>query len=225
MKHLLPPLRYAYSALEPHLDARTMELHHGQHHAGYVKALNDALEPFPLLQDRPASWLLLHLGEVPHAARAAIGNNAGGHLNHSLYWRNLAPEGGGAPTGPLADAIERDFGSQVELQAQFDLAGSKLFGSGWVWLVRARGPEGKLSVVTTAGHENPISLGLIPILVNDVWEHAYYLRHQNRRLEFLQAFWSVADWHEAARRFERQDHVEAEHEWENEGGKLLPSAA
>ena len=225
MKHLLPPLPYSYSALEPHLDARTMELHHDQHHTGYVKALNEALEPFPALQNHPASWLLLHLGEVAQAVRDTVAHNAGGHLNHSLYWRNMAPDGGGVPTGALAEAIDRDFGRFSLFQAQFALAGEKLFGSGWVWLVRAPGPEGKLSVMTTQGHENPISRGFNPILVNDVWEHAYYLHHQNRRPEYLAAWWAVSNWREAERRFERQDHAEAEHEWENEGGKVLTAAA
>ena len=201
MKHLLPALPYDYAALEPHIDARTLELHHGKHHAGYVANLNAALESLPGLRERPAVWLLRNLGKVPAAARASVHNNAGGHVNHSMYWRAMSAAGGGAPAGPLADALRRDFGSVEKFKAEFDAAGAKLFGSGWVWLARTRRDGCKLLVLTTPGHDNPLQQDMSPVLVNDLWEHAYYLKHQNRRAEFLAGWWQVANWREAERRF------------------------
>jgi Fe-Mn family superoxide dismutase len=201
MKHLLPALPYDYAALEPHIDARTLELHHGKHHAGYVANLNAALELLPGLRARPAIWLLRNLAKVPAAARAAVRNNAGGHVNHSMYWRAMSAAGGGAPAGPLADALRRDFGSVEKFKAEFDAAGAKLFGSGWVWLARTQRDGGKLLVLTTPGHDNPLQQDMSPILVNDLWEHAYYLKHQNRRPEYLAGWWQVANWREAERRF------------------------
>lgn len=220
MQHLLPQLPYAHAALEPHIDARTMILHHDKHHATYVTNLNAALEKFPKLQQRSASWLLLNPGEVPEEARTAVRNNAGGHLNHSLFWRVMSPAGGGAPTGLLAEAINRDFGSFEQFKAQFAEAGAKLFGSGWVWLARVRKDGGKLQVYTTAGHDNPLMQGHFPLLVNDVWEHAYYLKHENRRPDYLKGWWAIANWEEVARRFELSDHS-AGQDWEDEGGLLL----
>lgn len=220
MKHQLPPLPYDYAALEPHIDARTMELHHDKHHASYVAGLNAALEKLPDLQERSATWLLLNLNKVPEAVRTAVRNNAGGHVNHSLFWRAMTPAGAAAPEGSLADAIKRDFGSLEKFKARFAEAGTKLFGSGWVWLARAQLEGGKLLVLATPGHENPLMQGHFPILVNDVWEHAYYLKHQNRRPEYLDRWWSIANWQEAARRFGRSDHT-AEQDWEDEGGRLL----
>lgn len=219
MKHLLPPLPYDHAALEPYIDARTMELHHDKHHASYVANLNAALEKLPDLQERSATWLLLNLNKVPEAVRTAVRNNAGGHVNHSLFWRAMIPAGAAAPEGALADAIKRDFGSLEKFKARFAEAGTKLFGSGWVWLARAQ-QGGKLVVLATPGHENPVMQGQFPILVNDVWEHAYYLKHQNRRPEYLERWWSIANWQEAARRFEHSDHS-AELDWEEEGGTLL----
>jgi len=202
-RHLLPALPYAHEALEPHIDARTMLLHHGKHHAGYVAALNAALQAFPDLQERSAPWLLLNPGKLPRAIRTAVRNNAGGHVNHSLFWQAMSPlEGGAPPTGALAIAIVRDFGSLAQFKLQFSEAGGKLFGSGWVWLVRVKKDGGRLQVCTTAGHDNPILEGRYPILVNDVWEHAYYLKHENRRAAYLDGWWSIANWKEAARRFE-----------------------
>ena len=189
------------------MDARTMELHYDRHHAGYVANLNAALEKFPALQERSASWLLCNADQVPDAARVAVRNNAGGHVNHSLYWRAMSPTGGGAPTGALAAAINRDFGTFEKFKTEFVAAGTKLFGSGWVWLARVQKDGGKLKVYTTAGHDNPLTQNHFPILVNDVWEHAYYLKHQNRRPEYLAGWWSVANWQEAARRFEHSDHT------------------
>jgi Fe-Mn family superoxide dismutase len=202
-RHLLPELPYAHEALEPHIDARTMLLHHGKHHAGYVAALNAALQAFPDLKERSAPWLLLNPGKLPRAIRTSVLNNAGGHVNHSLFWQAMSPlEGGAPPTGALAIAIVRDFGSLAQFKLQFSEAGGKLFGSGWVWLVRVKKDGGRLQVCTTAGHDNPILEGRYPILVNDVWEHAYYLKHENRRAEYLDGWWSIANWKEAARRFE-----------------------
>jgi Fe-Mn family superoxide dismutase len=224
MKHLLPPLPYEYAALEPHIDARTMMLHHDKHHASYVTNLNSALEDFPDLQERTASWLLLNLGEVPEKIRTAVRHNAGGHVNHSLFWRAMSPAGNEALMAPLANNITRDFGGLEQLKAQFNEAGATLFGSGWVWLARTRRDGGKLEVITTSGHDHPLTRGCFPLLVNDVWEHAYYLKHENRRADYLKGWWSVVNWEEAAHRFERFAH-RAEDNWENEGGALLEAAA
>jgi Fe-Mn family superoxide dismutase len=220
MKHLLPPLPYEYAALEPHIDAHTMTLHHDKHHASYVENLNSALEAFPQLHERTASWLLLNLGKVPEKIRTAVRHNAGGHVNHSLFWRAMSPAGGGAPAGPLADAIRRDFGGVEQLKARLDEAGAKLFGSGWVWLARRQQNGGKLEVSITSGHDNPLMQGHFPLLVNDVWEHAYYLKHENRRADYLKGWWSVVNWAEAADRFECSDHL-AEDDWKSESGALL----
>ena len=223
MKHTLPPLPYDYAALEPHIDAQTMMLHHDRHHASYVANLNSALEMFPELHAHNALWLLLNLDRVPHRIRTAVRNNAGGHVNHSLFWRAMSPAAGGAPAGPLADAIDRDFGSLDEFKARFVDAGGKQFGSGWVWLARTQHDGGKLGVFTTSGHGNPLIQGHFPILVNDVWEHAYYLKYENRRGDYLKSWWPVVNWEEAARRFERSDHS-AEREWEGEGGLVVAPA-
>ena len=222
MKHQLPPLPYDYAALEPHIDARTMQLHHDKHHASYVDKLNAALEKHPKFQHRSATWLLTNLDKVPEAVRTAVRNNGGGHINHTMYWRAMAPKGGGAPKGVLAEAINRDFGSFEKFKTQFDQAGEKLFGSGWVWLARAQQGGGKLKVLTTRGHDNPIMQGHFPILVNDVWEHAYYLKHQNRRPEFLEGWWLVANWQEAARRFEHSEQTD-ELDWEDDRSAPLPA--
>lgn len=224
MKHMLPPFPYYHASLEPHIDARTMTLHHDQHHASYVANLNSALEEFPELHERTALWLLLNLSKVPQTIRTPIHNNAGGHVNHSLFWRAMSPGGGGEPTGALADAIKRDFGGLEQFKARFDEAGEKLFGSGWVWLARAQQDGGRLRVCTTSGHDNPLMQGRFPILVNDVWEHAYYLKHENRRGDYLRNWWPVVNWEEAARRFEHSDQS-AERDWEGEGGSLLTVTA
>jgi Fe-Mn family superoxide dismutase len=225
MKHLLPPLPYYHASLEPHIDARTMTLHHDKHHASYVENLNSALEPFPELHERTALWLLFNLGKVPEHARTAVRNNAGGHVNHSLFWQAMSPGATGAPAGPLAAAIHRDFGSIEQFKIRFAEAGAKQFGSGWVWLARQRQQDGgRLQVTTTSGHDNPLMQGQFPILVNDVWEHAYYLKHENRRGDYLKSWWPVVNWEEAARRFERTDHS-AEQDWEGESGALLAVTA
>lgn len=201
--HRLPPLPYDHAALEPYIDARTMILHHGKHHASYVEKLNTALETFPDLQQKTALWLLLNLGKLPMNIRTAVRDNAGGHVNHSLFWQAMSATGGGAPSGPLADAIERDFGSFELFKARFDEAGGALFGSGWVWLVRTRKEGGRLEVITTSGHHNPLMDGCFPLLLNDAWEHAYYLKHENRRADYLKGWWPVVSWQEAASRYER----------------------
>lgn len=220
MTHLLPALPYDYAALEPHIDARTMELHHGQHHAGYVANLNAALESLPQLRTRPADWLLRNLEQVPEAARSTVRNNAGGHVNHSMYWRAMTAAGGGAPAGALAEAMRRDFGGLEKFKAEFDAAGASLFGSGWIWLARTRRSGGKLVVLTTAGHDNPMQQDMRPILVNDVWEHAYYLRHQNRRSAYLEGWWAVADWREAERLFAAADPVTGQNRGDEDGPLL-----
>jgi Fe-Mn family superoxide dismutase len=203
VRHVLPALPYAASALEPHIDARTMTVHHDMHHAAYVKALNLALQSAPeSVQKESAEWLLLNLDTVPEGIRTAVRNNAGGHVNHSLLWQCMAPDGGVPPSGPLGEAITRSFGSFDEFRTRFEEAGNKLFGSGWVWLVRSKDGDGMLQVLTTSGHDNPQVEGCYPLLVNDVWEHAYYLKHENRRADYLKGWWSVANWKMAERRFE-----------------------
>jgi superoxide dismutase, Fe-Mn family len=219
-KHVLPPLPYAHAALEPTIDARTMLLHHGKHHASYVEKLNAALERCPELQGRTASWLLLNLIKVPKEIRTTVRQNAGGHVNHSLLWRAMSPTGADAPAGVLADAIVRDFGSVEQLKTRFAEAGQERFGSGWVWLARTQPAGGRLQVLSTFGHENPMLQGHYPILVNDVWEHAYYLKYESRRADYLKSWWAVANWEEAARRYEGLDHAAGD-SWEAEGGQLL----
>lgn len=222
--HVLPALRYAHAALEPHIDARTMTLHHDKHHASYVDNLNAALAGYPELRERSALWLLLNAGEIPVAARTVVRNNAGGHLNHSLLWRAMSPSGGGEPAGALAAAIKRDFGDFAQFKARFAEAGNKVFGSGWVWLARTQNDGGKLQIHTTIGHENPLAQGRYPILVNDVWEHAYYLKYENRRAEYLDAWWAIADWDEAARRYQISEDSTGS-AWESEGSLLATPAA
>jgi len=205
MKHVLPPLPYDPAALEPHIDAKTMTIHHDKHHATYVEKLNKAIEPYPELEERSASWLLLNIDKIPEVVRTAVRNNAGGHVNHSLFWKAMSPKSKGKPSGRLADAIARDFGSFERFKTQFDQAGADLFGSGWTWLARSSHDGRRLVILSTAGHANPMVTGHFPILLNDVWEHAYYLKYQNRRPDYLHGWWSVVDWDEAARRFERSE--------------------
>jgi len=218
-KHLLPALPYAHAALEPHIDARTMKLHHDKHHASYVEKLNAELDKHPALRERTAIWMLLNPAKVPEAARTAVRNNAGGHVNHSMFWRTMMPGGSELPKGALADAIKRDFGGLAKFKAKFEEAGEKQFASGWVWLV-AQKEGGKLAVLTTAGHENPVTQGHFPLLVNDVWEHAYYLKHENRRAEYLKAWWAVVNWPEVARRLQKFE-LSPERHWEGEGELVL----
>jgi len=221
-RHMLPALPYHYAALEPYIDAQTMMLHHDKHHASYVENLNSALEKFPELHGRTALWLLLNLSKVPLKIRTVVRNNAGGHVNHSMFWLAMIPEAGSAPLGPLAEAVINDFGSLERFKLKFEEAGNKLFGSGWVWLARAQQDGGRLQIYTTSGHDNLMMKGHFPVLVNDVWEHAYYLKYQNRRSDYLKNWWAIVNWKEAARRFERSDHS-AVRDWEDDGG-LVPRA-
>lgn len=196
----LPPLPYDYAALEPNIDAETMRLHHDKHHAAYVNNLNEALEEYPDLQSRSVEELLQDLDSVPEEIRAQVRNNGGGHFNHTMFWQIMSPEGGGDPTGSLAEEIRETFGSVEQFKEQFNQAGANRFGSGWVWLVRNR--EGQIQIVTTPNQNSPISEGSYPIIGNDVWEHAYYLQYQNRRAEYLSNWWNVVNWTEVSSRSE-----------------------
>jgi superoxide dismutase, Fe-Mn family len=195
----LPDLPYDHSALEPHVDARTMEIHHGKHHQAYVDNANAALEGTEWA-DRPVEEVLRNLDAIPEDKRMAVRNNAGGHANHALFWTIMSPDGGGEPSGALADAIGGTFGGVDELKTQVNDAGVKRFGSGWTWLVV---DGGSLAVVSTPNQDSPISEGKTPILGIDVWEHAYYLKYQNRRPDYLAAWWNVVAWDEVARRYEQ----------------------
>ena len=197
----VPPLPYGYDALEPHIDAQTMQLHHDKHHAAYVNNLNAALEKHPELQNRSPEDLVRDLNNVPEDIRTAVRNNGGGHVNHSMFWTIMGPNGGGDPTGPIADAINQAFGSFDALKQQFNDAGTKRFGSGWVWL--CRGDNGQLHIETTANQDNPLTEGHFPVLGNDVWEHAYYLKYQNRRPEYLNAWWNTINWGAVNERFQK----------------------
>jgi len=198
MAHELPALPYAFDALEPHIDARTMEIHHGKHHAAYVNNLNKALEGHPELQQKSITELLSDLGVVPDGIRAAVRNNGGGHFNHSLFWNVMKKGGGGEPTGELAEAIRKSFGSFDEFKQKFSAAGATRFGSGWAWLCLA---GGKLEVSSSPNQDGPAMEGGKPILGLDVWEHAYYLNYQNRRPDYIQAWWNVVDWDRVTENF------------------------
>ena len=193
MAHQLPPLPYDFAALEPHIDAQTMQIHHGKHHQGYVNNLNAALEKHPELQGKTAEDLIRNLSAIPEGIRTAVRNNGGGHANHSMFWKLMGPKAGGAPTGPVANAINASFGSFDAFKEQFAKAGMGRFGSGWAWLVDA---GGKLVIESTANQDSPIMEGKKPILGVDVWEHAYYLKYQNRRADYLSAWWNVVNWAE-----------------------------
>jgi superoxide dismutase, Fe-Mn family len=194
----LPPLTYDYNALEPHIDAATMKFHHGKHHAAYVKNLNAAVNKYPELKTKSVKEMLVNLDKLPKDIQTIVRNNGGGHLNHSMYWQIMSPNGGGAPTGKIATAIKTQFGTFEAFKNQFNEMGTKLFGSGWVWLVQEKS---QLKIITTPNQNSPISQGLYPIMGNDVWEHAYYLKYQNRRPDYLSAWWNVIDWNEVNRRF------------------------
>jgi superoxide dismutase, Fe-Mn family len=205
MAHELSTLPYAKDALEPHIDALTMEIHHGKHHAAYVANLNKAIAGNAALEAKSLEALIRDLASVPDAVRTAVRNNGGGHWNHSLFWKLMGPGAGGAPTGALAAAIESAFSSVDEFKAKFEAAGLGRFGSGWAWLV-VNG--GKLEIVSTANQDNPLMGKAIagceghPILGVDVWEHAYYLKYQNRRPDYLKAWWNVVNWAEVTKLFE-----------------------
>lgn len=193
----LPKLPYAYDALEPHIDARTMEIHHSKHHAAYVTNLNKALEGNVDLQKKSVEALLSNLNAVPEAIRTAVRNNGGGVANHSMFWKMMAPKAGGDPKGEVAKAIDKSFGSFQAFKDQFTQAGLGRFGSGWAWLIADKG--GALKIVSTANQDSPISDGQKPLLAIDVWEHAYYLKYQNRRADYIAAWWNVVNWDEVAR--------------------------
>jgi len=198
-KHILPELPFGFSALEPHIDAKTMEIHHGKHHAAYVSKLNEALEKHPHLFDIPLEYLLANLGSVPGDIRGDVRNHGGGHHNHSLFWKILEPGMDTGPTGELREAIIGDFGSVDVFRKAFDDAAAKRFGSGWAWL--SLNAFGGLVAHSTANQDSPLMEGLIPILGLDVWEHAYYLNYQNRRPDYVNAFWNIVNWKRAEMNF------------------------
>ncbi|MDR7554464.1 MAG: superoxide dismutase [Armatimonadota bacterium] len=193
----LPPLPYPYNALEPHIDEMTMRIHHDKHHGTYVANLNKALESAPELASKPIEELLANLQAVPESIRTAVRNNGGGHYNHTLFWEIMKPGGPAAPSGALASAIDAAFGSVDKMKEAVNAAGLGRFGSGWAWVVLGR--DGKLAVTSTPNQDTPIMEGLAPVLGVDVWEHAYYLKYQNRRADYLQAWWNVVNWDEVAR--------------------------
>ncbi|MBN1121502.1 MAG: superoxide dismutase [Anaerolineae bacterium] len=199
MTHECPPLPYPYDALEPYIDERTMQIHHDKHHQAYVNNLNAALDKHPELFKKDLLDLLKDLGAIPEDIRTAVRNNGGGHANHTLFWLVMSNDGGGSPEGPLAEAIDADFGSFDAFKAEFGKAAATRFGSGWAWLVVDS--SGKLSVTSTANQDTPVSEGLTPILALDVWEHAYYLKYQNMRGDYISAWWNVVNWREVADRF------------------------
>ncbi|MEI4984997.1 superoxide dismutase [Aeromonas caviae] len=199
MSHTLPALPYAYDALEPHIDAKTMEIHHSRHHQTYVTNLNAALADLPELAALPLEALLTRIDSLPAQVQGAVRNHGGGHANHSLFWQVMSPQGGGEPDGELAAAILRDLGGLEAFKQAFTQAALSRFGSGWAWLVVDG--RGKLQVVSSANQDSPLMEGLTPILGLDVWEHAYYLKYQNKRPDYIAAFYNVIDWDEVARRY------------------------
>ncbi|HEY4215706.1 MAG TPA: superoxide dismutase [Gemmatimonadaceae bacterium] len=198
MAFTLPALPYAYDALEPHIDAKTMEIHHSKHHQAYVNNLNAAIEKAPELQGKSLDELMKGINSVPEAVRTAVRNNGGGHWNHSMFWEIMGPGKGGEPTGKLADAIKSAFGDLAKMKEQFAAAGGSRFGSGWAWLVT---DGGKLSIISTPNQDNPLMEGKTAILGVDVWEHAYYLKYQNRRPDYIAAWWNVVNWDAVATRY------------------------
>ena len=205
MAYELPPLPYAKDALEPYIDAQTMEIHHDKHHGAYVTNVNKAIAGKPDLENKPVESLISNLDAVPADIRNAVRNNGGGHANHSMFWKQLASKAGGAPAGKLADDIKASFGGFDAFKEKFEAAGVGRFGSGWAWLVLN---QGKLEIVSTANQDNPLmGKGICgaegkPVLGCDVWEHAYYLKYQNRRADYLKAFWNVVNWTEVAKYYE-----------------------
>jgi len=196
--HELPPLPYASDALEPYIDKMTMEIHHGKHHAAYVNNLNKALEGNAQLQSLTLEQLLVGLDKVPENIRAAVRNNAGGHWNHSMFWKIMKKGGGGEPSGELAQAIKSAFGSFADFKTKFNQAGTTRFGSGWAWLFIK---DGKLTVESTPNQDNPVMNGGKPVMGLDVWEHAYYLKYQNRRPDYIEAWWNVVNWEQIAQNY------------------------
>ncbi len=201
MAYEVPPLPYDYSALEPYIDTQTMQLHHDKHHAAYVNNLNAAIQSHAQFASLPVEQLIQRLNELPENIRTAVRNNGGGHANHSMFWQIMTPNGGGQPGGDLANAINSTFGSFDQFKAAFNDAGVKRFGSGWAWLILDR--NGNLQVTSTANQDSPLMEGNFPIMGNDVWEHAYYLKYQNRRPEYLNAWWNVVNWNAIEKRYQQ----------------------
>jgi Fe-Mn family superoxide dismutase len=198
MAFTLPALPYDFTALEPHIDAKTMEIHHGKHHQTYVNNLNAAIEKAPELASKSLDDLMRNVNKLPEAVRTAIRNNGGGHWNHSMFWQIMAPKAGGEPSGNLGSAIKSAFGDFAKFREQFSAAGVGRFGSGWAWLINT---GGKLSITSTPNQDNPLMEGQKAIMGLDVWEHAYYLKYQNRRPDYIQAWWNVVNWKEIEKRF------------------------
>ena len=203
MAYEVPPLPYAYNALEPHIDEQTMHLHHDKHHAAYVTKLNGAVEKHPDLQKKSPEDLIRNLNSLPEDIRGVVRNNGGGHVNHTMFWQIMGPHKGGAPSGAIADAINKTFGSFDAFKEKFEAAGANQFGSGWAWLVRTK--SGEFQVKSTPNQDNPMSNGEFPVMGNDVWEHAYYLKYQNRRPDYLKAWWNVVNWDEINKRLKEAD--------------------
>jgi Fe-Mn family superoxide dismutase len=200
MAYELPPLPYPTDALEPHIDAKTMEIHHDKHHQAYITNANNALKDYPQLAAKPVEELIADLSAVPEAIRTAVRNNAGGHANHSFFWLILGPNAGGSPKGKLADAITSTFGGFDQFKEKLQAAGAARFGSGWAWLVINK--AGSLEITSTPNQDSPIMDGLKPVFGVDVWEHAYYLKYQNRRPDYLKAVWNVVNWDAVAKNYE-----------------------
>jgi Fe-Mn family superoxide dismutase len=200
MAYELPPLPYPFAALEPHIDAKTMEIHHDKHHQAYITNANNALKDYPDLAAKPVEELIVNLNAVPEAIRTAVRNNAGGHANHSFFWKIMGPNAGGEPKGKLADAIKSTFGGLDQFKEKLQAAGAGRFGSGWAWLVLNK--QGNLEITSTPNQDSPIMDGLKPVLGVDVWEHAYYLKYQNRRPDYLKAWWNVVNWSAVTQHYE-----------------------
>jgi superoxide dismutase, Fe-Mn family len=196
----VPPLPYAYNALEPYIDTATMKLHHDKHHAAYVSKLNAAIAKHPEIKSKPLEDLLADLSQVPEDIRKVVQNHGGGHFNHSMFWTTMGPRQGGQPKGNLAAAIVQQFGTFQKFQQEFETAGANRFGSGWVWLVKNK--AGALEIMTTPNQDTPLADGAVPLMGNDVWEHAYYLKYQSRRPAYLKAWWNVVNWTVVSKRFD-----------------------
>jgi superoxide dismutase, Fe-Mn family len=203
MAYEVPPLPYAYNALEPHIDEQTMHFHHDKHHAAYVAKLNGAVEKYPDLQKKSAEDLIRNLSALPEDIRGVVRNNGGGHVNHSMFWQIMAPKAGGAPSGAIADVITKTFGSFDAFKEKFEAAGVNQFGSGWAWLVRTK--SGEFQIKSSANQDNPMMNAEFPVMGNDVWEHAYYLKYQNRRPDYMKAWWNVVNWAEINKRLAQAD--------------------
>ena len=229
MTHKLPPLKYSSNALEPHIDTRTMAIHHDKHHQAYVDNLNKALESYPDLQEKLTLELLNDLDSLPEEIRTAVRNHGGGHANHSMFWKSLSPDGGGTPQGNLAGSINEAFGSFSDFKEAFTKAAMSVFGSGWTWL--CLDDEGNLLITTTANQDNPVSRDLIPLVGLDVWEHAYYLNYENRRADYITAWWNVISWKFVAGNFKNailalraRDVTEDVGKWARDTKSLIKSA-